>query len=319
MLAIASPAARSKKRWNPNKAPFRVFAFGAGVQTVALLELWVFDGGGHWGEDEHPGWSKEFLENHFGGTLPDLVIFADTGAEPADVYAAVEQARQLCEETNVPFQVVKHGDLARPPQTRRGKQKIFVPVYTIALEGNAKGDPAGKLGQLKRQCTQEYKIRPMSRAAKKLAGDRPIEMTLGISLDEWHRMHINDPEDRIQLAYPLINDPITPMTRSDCVNHLRDIGVPAAKSACVFCPYRRDPWWGYLYRHDPKAFAAAVDYDEWVRDKRPGYLCFVHDSRRPLKDVVPEIVADEDQQFTLFPLTLDTSGSGGCEEGYCGG
>lgn len=310
------PRNKAKRTFDPALKPFRVLAFGAGVQTIALLELWVFDGSGQWGQEEHPGWHQEFLDNHFGGTLPDLCIFADTGSEPDEVYAAVEEAKCVCADANVPFRVVKHGDLARPPKTKTGKQKIFTPVYTIKLETDAKG-PAGKLGQLERQCTQEYKIRPMTRVAKQLAGKRPIEITLGISLDEWHRMHINGPDDRIQLAYPLVTDPITPMTRQDCLNHLRDIEVKASKSACVFCPYRRDPWWAHMYRNDPKAYAAAVAYDEWVRHQRPGYLCYVHDSRRPLADVVPEIVAEEETQFVLFPMHLDMSSSGGCESGYC--
>lgn len=284
------------------QAPFRVLSFGAGVQTIALLWLWVFDS--ILDVDEN-------CDGFFNGQRPDLVVFADTQAEPRHVYTAVEEAKHLCAQAGIPFETVSRGDLSRPPTTKAGIQKIYVPVYTRDLK-------TGKEGQLERQCTAEYKVRPVERYAKKLAGKRPIEMNLGISLDEAHRMKRRAPDDRVQTVYPLVFGELGGATRDDCARYLAAIDVPAAKSACSFCPYRRDAWWAWMYRNDPACYAQAVAYDEWVRDKRPGLECFIHDSRRPLKDVVPELIAAEDAQTTLFPIDLDTSGSGGCEEGHCG-
>lgn len=289
--------------------PFRVLSFGAGVQTVALLYLWVFDSVTM--PIYEPTWKN--FKGFFGGEKPDLVIFADTQAEPKHVYDAVEDAKGRCEDAGIPFEVVTRGNLARPPKTKSGVQKIFVPVYTRDLT-------TGEKGQMQRQCTAEYKVRPVTRRAKQLAAGRPIEMTLGISLDEAHRMKRRDAADPVQNAYPLvISDYLPePMTRTDCVQYLIDSEQKAAKSACSFCPYRRDPWWAWMYRNDPESYAQAVAYDRWVRDKRPGFECYVHESLRPLEDVVPGIVAAEDAQTSLFPMTLDMAGSGGCEEGFCG-
>lgn len=158
----------------------------------------------------------------------------------------------------------------------------------------------------------------MARAAQ-LTGKRPIEVSMGISLDEAHRMKRREVDAPIQNRYPLVfQETLRGMSRNDCENFLRDLGVPAAKSACYFCPYKADARWIEMYRTQHELFQKAVAYDEWARDQRPGYKCYVHRSRRPLKDVVPQLAAAADAQVGLFPIDMDTSASGGCEEGYCG-
>ena len=289
-------------------ARFRMIAFGAGVQSVALLYAWIFDSivfrGAHGFFD---------LEDK-----PDLVVFADTQAESPDVYEAVEDARSLCEEAGIRFEVVSAGDLARPPKSSTGVQGIYTPVYTVKLLTDENGR-AGEEGQLRRQCTGRYKIEPMMARAAQLAGKRPIEVSMGISLDEAHRMKRRDAHEQVQNRYPLVmQEALRGMSRNDCVNFLNDIDVPAGKSACYFCPYKADARWIDMYRNERELFAKAVAYDEWVREQRPGYKCYVHRSRRPLKDAVLDLVAAADAQVGLFPIELDTSASGGCEEGYCG-
>lgn len=297
-----------------SKAPYRVFSFGAGVQSITLLYAWVFDsilmrrepGGEQW-------------DGFFNGETPDLIAFADTKAESPEVYAAVEDARELCKEAGVPFIVVSAGDLAHPPKSSTGVQGIYVPVYTLKLHTDEDG-PAGQEGQLRRQCTSRYKIEPVMRAASRFAGDRPIEVSLAISLEEAHRMKRRDAGDQIQNRYPLVlQSALGGMTRNDCINFLRDLDVPAAKSACYFCPYKADYRWLQMYRDEPELFAKAVEYDEWVRDQRPGYKCYLHRSRRPLAIVVSELANVAEQQTGLFPIDLSTAESGGCEEGYCEG
>ena len=84
------------------------------------------------------------------------------------------------------------------------------------------------------------------------------------------------------------------------------------------CPFKRDAYWLWMYRNQPELFARAVAYDRWVRYQRLGFECFIHDSRRPLEVVILEIVAAAEIQPSLFPIELDMSAAGGCEEGYCG-
>jgi len=66
-----------------------VLAFGAGVQSTTLLYL------------------------SMDGHIPrfDHVIFADTGEEPAEVYAHLDRVRRRCADTEQPFHVVSHSHL----------------------------------------------------------------------------------------------------------------------------------------------------------------------------------------------------------------
>lgn len=283
---------------------------------MQLLEDWI--GNGMLPDEQYPYYPAEHLEAQYEGAQPSLVAFADTCAEPTATYKAVEEARWLCELAGVPFVALSAGDLAHPPPASTGTQSIFVPVYTIKLESNEDG-PAGKLGQLLRQCTGRYKVEPVEHYALTIAEGRPIEMYLGISLDEAHRMRRRDPGDRIQNKYPLVLGGCVQWTRQDCVNELHAIEATIAKSGCVMCPYRRKAYWVDMYLHDRESYDKAVEYDRWVRHQRPGYLCFVSDERRPLEIIVPEYVAQHAAQGTLFTLGLEGDNVfTGCEEGRCG-
>jgi hypothetical protein len=70
-----------------------------------------------------------------------------------------------------------------------------------------------------------------------------------------------------------------------------------------------------MKREDPESFERACEYDERMRDARPGFKCYVHRSRMPLRAVAFQ--ASHPQTLDLFGET-DISVSGGCEEGYCG-
>lgn len=299
-----------------NGGRFRVLSFGGGVQSNALLARLLEDGLAN-SRDTEPEWrdlGNEVLQA-FGGPI-DLVCVADTQAEHASFYRAVETARMLCASLNVPFELVTAGNLARPVPARTGTQGIFVPVFTVKLVTDEDG-PVGTHGQMMRQCTSRYKIEPVEAAARKYAGDRPLEVILAISRDELERMRFVPDDEPIRYAYPLVlgNDLVS-MNRSECVQLLHEYEIEAAKSACVFCPYKTDARWIAMYENEPDAFAQAVDYDRWVRTQRPNYLCYVHRSRRPLEDIVPELAAAARAQGSLFDLT--TSDFTGCESGFCG-
>jgi hypothetical protein len=301
---------------------------------------------------------------------PDFAIYADTQSESAAIARGIEDARSLCAEAGVPFEVVTAGNLGIPKVASTGTQGIFVPLFTVStaprwvtkptprdpfaitrwtelldieeLRGRTVAEqrefdaiethdvavciPPGEEGQLRRQCTSVYKIDPMMKRIYELAGDRPIEVWLGLSVDEPERIKTG-PNDRVRYFYPLIfnqlcNDAtagdyshLAPVNRNDCIQHLRELDIPALKSACVFCPYRSEWAWAQMKREDPESFERACEYDERMRDARPGYQCYVHRSRTPLWTVAFE--ASNAHTLDLFG-SIDTSLSGGCEEGYCG-
>ena len=113
--------------------------------------------------------------------------------------------------------------------------RSIIPVY---LKGrNREGDGIGR-----RQCTDNYKIRPIRRRIRDLLGLRPrqrvpvgttVELWLGISTDEAIRM--KDSRDRwMANRYPLIE---AGMSRRDCLDWWEArYDRPLERSACVAWP-----------------------------------------------------------------------------------
>ena len=95
-----------------------------------------------------------------------------------------------------------------------------------------------------RQCTQNYKIKPVLQKTREIIGRRPrissarppfVVQWMGISTDEWMRCK----DARVgwtENAYPLIE---AGMSRADCVSWFNEHypGQPIAKSSCVGCPF----------------------------------------------------------------------------------
>ena len=136
---------------------------------------------------------------------PDVAVFADTGWEPAYVYAHLDWLER---ELDFPLLRVSAGDLRsniKRGQTVSGHRFVDVPFFLV--------DEDGKKGMLRRQCTNHYKIKPIYRHIRQLAGGRPkrpfppdthVEMWLGISLDEVGRMKPSR-ESWVEHRWPLVD------------------------------------------------------------------------------------------------------------------
>lgn len=214
--------------------------------------------------------------------MPDCAIFADTGWEPAAVYKHLDWL-----ETVLPFPVrrVSNGDIRTGILERRnttGGRFAAIPWHTT--------NPDGSAGMGRRQCSSEYKLTPIMREIRSLLGvDRrasiaagTVEVWLGISLDEAHRMR--DARQAYMVnRYPLIE---AGMTRRECLRWLTDHEFPTpAKSACVGCPYHSDDYWREMRDTRPMEWADAVAMDTALRqDKARGINAeeFMHRSRVPL-------------------------------------
>ncbi|MGZ2501774.1 hypothetical protein EHI47_11570 [Rhizobium leguminosarum] len=270
--ASAPPKQKRSRRggwsWGPvETAKLRVLSMGAGVQSTTLALMAAH------GEI---------------GPMPDCAIFADTESEPAAVY---EQVEWLQSGNVLPFPI--HTVTA-------GSLKKEIEEASIGLNGMSARPPffvkskKGKLGQVNRQCTQDYKIDPIRKMQRQLLGFTPrkripdalVEVWIGISTDEvvragasWENWSTN--------RYPLLE---MRMSRQDCEAWLTKNGYPVPmKSACNFCPYRSDFEWRLLRDRDPVAFAEACAIDELIRGmhehgKIRGEL-FVHRSGRPLSEI----------------------------------
>lgn len=164
---------------------------------------------------------------------------------------------------------------------------------------------------LRRQCTQDYKLRPIQKKVREMLGlqrgrrgpKTPIvEQWIGISTDE--AMRVKPSRYSYQKhRWPLIE---ARMSRSDCLRWCERNGYPTPpKSACTFCPYQSNARWRTLRDGDPAAFAQAVKIDEAIRPGMAGpkhpqnEQWFLHADRVPLANV--DLSTAEDRgQLNLF-------------------
>jgi hypothetical protein len=220
------------------------------------------------------------------GPMPDCAIFADTGWEPKAVYAHLDWL-----ESVLPFPVhrVSGGDLranALLGSNTTGQPFSVVPWFMKMPNGDA------AMGR--RQCTKEYKLRPIQRKVVDLLGGKRrkggTEMWIGISLDEIVRLK----DSRVQYVvnrWPLIE---REMRRYDCLNWLSRHGYPEPpKSACIGCPFHDNAQWRAL---SPEEFADAVTMDRAIRHQ-PGFRGeqYMHRSLKPLDQVDLSTAADRGQ------------------------
>lgn len=243
-----------------------VLSLGAGVQSTALYFM-------------------SALGLH-GCPKADFAVFADTGDEPAWVYAQVERLRAWG-GTIIPIHTATAGTLSvETLRRKRGERRSMATIPAFVKH------PTGKAGMLPRQCTRDFKIRPIQRKIKQLLGLRPRQVVrvpviqmLGISTDEADRMKPSG-IPWITIAHPLIE---ANLSKSDCVTLIQSLGFPLPqKSACRFCPYHDDAYWYDLKTAHPEEFAQAVAFDEAIRDltgSRIKYPVYLHNSLIPLRDV----------------------------------
>ena len=220
--------------------------------------------------------------------IPDCAIFADTHWEPPSVYEHVEWLKG---QLSFPVYVVDNGrslreDVNALVNHSGNRRYVDIPVF---LKGN--GGESDGIGR--RQCTTNYKIKPIRRKIRKLLGLRPrqrvpsgvtVELWLGISTDEAVRMR--DSRDRwIRNRYPLIE---TGMSRGDCIDWWDSrYDRPLERSACVACPFQSRQRWVETKHRWPELFAEAVEIDDRLRVglayvKEP----YLHPTRTPLAQAV---------------------------------
>ena len=269
---------------------YKVLSFGSGVQSTALLLM------------------------SCKGILPklDCAIFADVGWEPRSVYETLEWATEEAAKHDIPLHVVKQTtkglrhDVVSNMAKVDGKRFSSPPLFTKAKDGT--------LGMIRRQCTVDYKIRPLVRHLREnlLGLERGQRVPKGIQVEQW--MGIT--QDEVTRAKPSEHKWITHVFpfiswhcdylggknwhRHHCVNWLAE-NYPDAKigrSACIGCPYHSNEEWRNI-RDNPDEWADAVEFDRSIRhDHRTckGSIneeMFVHRSCVPLDQV--DLRTDKDK------------------------
>lgn len=258
-----------------------VISLGAGRQSTAMLRM-----------------AAEGLIT----PMPDAAIFADTGDEPSWVYETVQHLQQ---SNSIPFPiiVVKRGNLG--DDLLAGEDEARIPAFV---------KPTGMAG---RQCTRNYKIRPIRWAIRDLLGvgrrgyiaPGAVSQWIGISRDEAHRMKPSVVKFMVN-RWPLIE---VGLSVRDCENWLVAGGYPVPwSSACTQCPFVDAAFRRRVRDYDPGGWAKACRFDADLRSpanvKRFRGELFVHPSRVPLAE------ADLTDLFD----SGETSGFGNECEGICG-
>lgn len=252
-----------------NRKVIRVLSLGAGVQSTVMALM--------------------AERGYLGMERPDIAVFADTGWEPKAVYKHLEWLKtQLSYEV----QTVSAGNIREDilrGQNPEGRQFLDIPVFIV------KDDGKKYVGT--RQCTKQYKVRPIHRELRKRYNLKPgqlapkdiqIEMWLGITTEEAARQKPSK-EQWITNRWPLIE---MDLSRAQLYQWFMENypGRPLPKSACIGCPYHSDSMWKQMKELDPESFKDAVYVDWAIRnvERSKGALtgvAYLHGSRKPLDEV----------------------------------
>lgn len=232
----------------------KILSLGAGVQSTVLA----------------------LLAQHGKLEMPDAAIFADTGFEPKAVYIHLDWL-----ESVLSF-----------PVFRVSAGNIRDDIVSGVVEGRYATMPffLSNGGMSRRQCTNEYKIQPIIKKVRELAGltkgqrapkDLFVEQWIGISLDEMQRMKMAE-QKWIKHRWPLIE---LRMNRWDCLAWFKKYypGRELAKSSCIACPYHSNEEYRNL---TPEEFEEACLFDDSIRIAREmNNQQFIHSDRIPLRNV----------------------------------
>lgn len=260
-----------------------VLSLGAGVQSSTVLRMAIK------GEIERP----------------DFIIFADTGWEPVEVYENLETLKKEMTAAGMELHVVTAGNIKEDSLkatvrgvVANGERHANLPFVTVQENG--------QIGRIRRQCTREYKVDPITKKIKELCevGRKTktnrvplVEHWFGISIDEIRRCTLS----RFWWAinyYPLVE---AKMSRDDCAQwNIRNGFERPPRSACIGCPFKSDLEWRQMRDADPVEFEEACKFDDAIRDRggMRGQI-FVHRSGLPLRDI--DFSNEEDHgQLNMF-------------------
>jgi hypothetical protein len=281
---------------------------GAGVQSTALY-LMSIDGD----EPEVPRF--------------DAAIFADTQEEPDEVYRHLEWLEKQGGPPIIRTTAGKLGDALDRGSDANGNTRtdgghyISIPAFTL--------HPVTKqYGTIQRQCTKDFKIVPIEKLIRKRCGAAPgrpipkdiiVHQYMGLSFDEPKRVIRVKQRFLAKPSNWKVHFPLWEMQfdRGDCKSYLRDrMPYEVPRSACVFCPFKRDDEWRRLKEKDPAGWARAVEVDKVCRTGTGlDAHRFLHRSCQPLDEVDLRPADEKSGQMNMFKHLRGFQDE--CE-GYCG-
>lgn len=272
----------------PALATGRLFSFGGGVQSHAVLALQAL-----------------------GKINPyDAFVFSNVGIDSEN-----PETLDYLDMYTIPF-CMKYGiDFVEVCKTVYGKPEtlkeyIYRTERSVPIPARMSNGAPGN-----RSCTNDFKVGVVDKWIKG-AGYTNMVVGLGISIDEFHRVrherwHNSYGQKQLgfnkRREYPLINLRIN---RKMCREIILSVGLPLPpKSSCYFCPFkRRNEWIEFKIKH-PDLFQEAVKIDNIINEKRAAIgkdRVYIHPDCIPLAQAVGN-------QMTMFDFDdLDQ-----CDSGYC--
>ena len=234
----------------------RIISLGWGVQSFALAAMSAL------------------------GELPkvDAAIHADTTYERSETYDFAEKWTPWLEERGVRVVTVK-GKVGCLASVRNDvTTSVMIPAFTTWPDGELSG-------RLRQQCTGDWKISPIRRWIQSHRDGQKCDVWLGITLDEVTRIKPSGVKYAVNV-YPFIEMLDRPWTRSMVERWLRanDLEIPV-KSCCVFCPWHDRSIWREIKMSSNGDWQKSLEVDEAIRDKRPGYKCYLTAKRIPLAEI----------------------------------
>lgn len=259
----------------------RTFSYGGGVQSTAALVLAAQ------GKIDFP-----------------IFVFSNVG-DDSEHPTTLEYVNAIAK----PYAAANGIELVELRYTQRnGKQPT---LYQVIIGDNRSIDIPMRVSNGapgNRSCTEDFKIKVIDRWLKVNGAtkDMPAVIGLGISLDEFSRMRTDDSRYPFKRKeYPLID---MRLTRQDCINIIGRAGLPVPpKSSCWFCPFHRLTEWRRMKEHEPHLFAAAINLEKRVNEKRASF------GKDPLFLTDKLIPLDRAVQHTQHELDFDLA----CESGFC--
>lgn len=266
------------------------------------------------------------------GILPkvDYAIFADTGWEPRAVYAHLDRLeRNIAAPAGIPVLRVSSGNI-RDDALNPDHRFASMPLHILNKDG--------KKGMTRRQCTGEYKIKPIKKKVRELLGyPYPqripksvfVEQWVGISTDEFHRAKDADVH-YMRNFHPLIE---MGWSRGDCTRYLTSLGLAdTPKSSCLGCPFHGNAQWRQIRDTSPDEWQDVVEFDAAIRQGNAHATAtgsallgqaFLHRSRLPLDSAPIDHVTAAEKAAIQDRLTdadeLEHGAVDGCSPWACRG
>lgn len=274
----------------------RVFSFGGGVQSMAVVAL-----------------------QSLGVIAPyDEFIFANVGNN-----AENPSTLNYIKHYALPFMAAHNMVFKEVQKVNRAGNKIDLYDYAI---GENKAIPlpvmlsGGSFG--KRTCTSDFKVRVID---KYLRGKKQshVIVGLGISTDEFQRMkdtNFHDSHGNVKfgfmkaLEYPLIE---LRLSRQDCYDIIKSVGLPIPpKSSCFFCPFHKSSTWQAMATNEPALFERACNLEKIINEKRQSQgkdAVYLHQAKKgQLRPLDKQVSINQKGMFADDDFQEDE-----CESGFC--